>query len=436
MEHCEGLHPPENRVSHHATHEYSTLRPAVTRAVTANRGMWLPFALIFGALSFNFFLCFINTNVTGVLPFHVIAMEVLIVLTTFLASVRSIGREQCILICATFLYLLLLMLVRANHSGDDEIDPKVFRDFMIPFAFFLLGLRARDLRNTDFIVLILAVAVTSVALFEYFFVDVYLRYFNIIMYYVARGSVATERLEILSTNLFESGIRPEGRALFPILGDHRISSIFLEPVSPGNFGLIIFFWAMVRWELEKKLRAALFLMGIFLIVMADNRFGAYLCVLALVLCLLLSRFMYALVMCLPFVAVCALLGIAYSFQDFTVDNSFLGRLVLSGSILVAFDLSTWLGIGESARSAFDSGYGYAISQAGILGFTVLWIVFMTLKSTNNQFIVFRSLAGLYLGMVLCVSYSPFTIKTAALLWFLLGALAVGPRETRSIGRTQ
>ena len=87
---------------------------------------------------------------------------------------------------------------------------------MIPFAFFLLGLRARDLRSADFIVVISAAVVTAVALFEYFFVDVYLRYFNIIMYYVARGSVATERLEILSTNLFESGIRPEGRALFPI----------------------------------------------------------------------------------------------------------------------------------------------------------------------------------------------------------------------------
>jgi len=435
LEHFEGLHPLEKRVSHHVAHGYSTLHPAVSKAVTANQGMWLSLVLILGALSFNFFLCFINTNVTGVLPFHVIGMEVLIVFTAFLASVRSIGREQCVLICATFFYLLLLMLVRASHFGGEEIDPKVFRDFMIPFAFFLLGLRARDLRSTDFIVLISATVVTVIALFEYCFVDVYLQYFNIITYYVARGSVATERLELFSTSLFESGIRPEGRALFPILGDHRISSIFLEPVSPGNFGLIIFFWAMVRQKLEKKFRAALFLMGIFLIVMADNRFGAYLCVLALVLCLLLSRFTYALVMCLPLVAVCALVGIAYSFEDFTVDNSFLGRLVLSGSILVAFDLSTWLGIGQSARSAFDSGYGYAISQIGIFGFAVLWFVFMTLRSTNNQFFVFRSLAGLYLGMVLCVSYSPFTIKTAALLWFLLGALAVG-RETRSIGRTQ
>jgi putative polymerase len=422
------LRPSEECVRHHATH--GLMLPAVTKVITADQSMWLHFALIFGALSFNFFLCFIDTNVTGVSPLHVIATEILIISITLLVSFRSIGRKQFVLICATFLYLLILMLVRANRSGEDEIDPKVFRDFMIPFAFFLLGMRVRDLRNADSIVLISAALVTAIALFEYLFVDVYLRYFNIIMYYVARGSVATDRLEILSTNLFESGTRPEGRALFPVLGDHRVSSIFLEPVSPGNFAVILFLWAIVRLKFEKMLCAALFLMAIFLIIMADNRFGVYLCVSALGVFLLPSSFVYVLVACLPFVGMCALLGIAYSFEDFMIDNSFLGRLVLSGSVLLAFDLPTWFGIGGSARSAFDSGYGYVISQVGILGFAIFWFVFMTLKSANHQFFMFRSLTGLYLATVLCVSYSPFTIKTAALLWFLLGALAVAP-EGRS-----
>ena len=37
-----------------------------------------------------------------------------------------------------------------------------------------------------------------------------------------------------------------------------------------------------------------------------------------------------------------------------------------------------------------------------------------LKSPNAEFQIFRSLTGLYLAASLCVSYSPLTIKTAAL----------------------
>jgi putative polymerase len=412
------------KLTNQATHEYSTIHPAITKVISTDRGIRLPFALVFGALTFNFFLCFINTNVTDILPVYVIAMEVLIVSIAFLASVRTIGQKQFTLICATFMYLFVLMLIRANLSGYDEIDPKVFRDFMVPFAFFLLGTRIRDLRSADFMVLLMTALVVVVAVFEYFFVELYVRYFNIIMYYVARGSVATERLEILSTNLFESGIRPEGRVMLPVLGDHRVSSIFLEPVSPGNFAVIVFFWALVRAKFRTMLCAVLFLFAIFLIIMADNRFGAFLCVSALGLILLPSRLAYAPVACAPFLAMGVLLGVGHGFGDFTIDNSFLGRLVLSGGILLAFDLPTWLGIGESARTAFDSGYGYVISQIGLIGFVGFWLVFMTLKGATSQFFVFRSLTGLYFAAVLCVSYSPLTIKTAALLWLLLGALAV------------
>jgi putative polymerase len=396
-------------------------------AVAADRSIWLHSILILVALSFNFVLCFIDTNVSGVSPSVVAATEIGIISMVFIASFRSIGRTYLVLVCATFLYLLVLMLVRALQFGGNELDPKIFRDLLIPFAFVLLGMRVSNLRNADTIVLTAGVLVTTVAIFEYLFIDVYLRYFNIIMYYVARGSVAAERLEILSTNLFESGIRPEGRALFPILGDHRVSSIFLEPVSPGNFAVVIFFWATVRLKARKVLCFALFLLALFMVVLADNRFGAVLCLSVVGLALFPGRVLHLFVAYLPFFAMCALLGIAYMFEGFMIDNSFLGRLVLSGEILLAFDVRTWLGIGESARSAFDSGYGYVISQAGIFGFFMLWMIFMMLEGRRREFCVFRSLTGFYFAAVLCVSYSPFTIKTAALVWFLLGALAVGPQ---------
>ena len=49
-----------------------------------------------------------------------------------------------------------------------------------------------------------------------------------------------------SDRLFISGMRYEGRTLLPFLGEHRVSSIFLEPVSVGNFGAICFAWVTLR----------------------------------------------------------------------------------------------------------------------------------------------------------------------------------------------
>jgi putative polymerase len=414
----------ETGVARHGALELAASQISTTKTATTDPYKWPCLALVLSALLFNFVLCFINTQITAISTVHVMAAELLIVSMAFLVSFCWISWEQLALISAVLLYLLFLVLARALGSPDSSIDLKVIRDVMIPIAFFLLGARVRELESADTIVLISTTVVTVVSLFEYVFVDLYLKYFNIIMYYVARGSVAVGRLEILSTSLFESGIRPEGRVLLPILGDHRISSIFLEPVSPGNFAMIVFFWAMVRSRFRRYLSGGLFLMAIFLIIMADNRFGAFLCGVAIGVSLLPIGYASALVASLPLVGLFFLFSATYMFEGFIVDNSLLGRLVSSGRFLATFEAPDWLGVGQLAPLAFDSGYGYVISQVGVLGSVVFWLMFVTLRSKNREFHVFRSLTGLYLAAILCVSYSPFTIKTAALLWFLLGALAI------------
>jgi putative polymerase len=96
------------------------------------------------------------------------------------------------------------------------------------------------------------------------------------------------------------------------------------------------------------------------------------------------------------------------------------------------DFLNWLGFHgpKNVTSSFDSGYTYAVGIIGITGFSVLWLTFLTIKAPGPQFFLFRTLSAFYLALILCVSYSPFTIKTAALLWFLLGALA--PRNTAQL----
>jgi hypothetical protein len=60
---------------------------------------------------------------------------------------------------------------------------------------------------------------------------------------------------------------------------------------------------------------------------------------------------------------------------------------------------------------------------GVIGLAALWGVWFAIKSDNEQYYTLRNLLALYYGTILCVSNSPFTIKTAGLTWFLLGAVA-------------
>ena len=380
------------------------------------------FVAVFATISFNFVLCFINTNVLNITAVAVIGSEVVIIAAVFALSYRSIGLIEITLVVGMVLYLLCLALFRTNN-GDTGFDPKIIRDFTIPVAFFALGTRVRNLNTVDKFLTIVAIIVTGLAIFEYFFVETYLHYFNVIKYYIARGTVESARLEILSTNLFVSGIRPEGRTLLPFLGDHRVSSIFLEPVSPGGFAVILFYWAMVRTIHTRNMYLGLFVLAVFLTIMADNRFGAYLCALAAIASIVPIRFLYPAIAVAPFCAILGLLVVAVALPDGTIDNSLIGRILSSGRALHAFDSANWFGIGSSTAGAWDCGYAYTIGQTGILGFTVFWIIFMLLKANNLPFQLFRIYCGLYFAAILCVSYSPYTIKTAALLWFLLGALS-------------
>ena len=59
-------------------------------------------------------------------------------------------------------------------------------------------------------------------------------------------------------------------------------------------------------------------------------------------------------------------------------------------------------------------------------------VFLSIPGPDRQFYTFRNLAAMYYGVMLCVSNSSFTIKTASLLWFLIGVLSHS-RSERPVG---
>jgi putative polymerase len=398
---------------------------------------WILFAVVFLAMSFNFILCFLNTNVVPITRLYVQLSEAFIISSALIISFRNIRLREYVFIAAVSLYSILMILIRAATSVDGSIDVQPIRDLIIPVAFYLLGTRARSIRDVDKIVALSAILVAIGAAFEYFFLDTYLKFFNVIMYYIARGTVSVQETVYLTNQLWVSAIRPEGRSLFPFLGDRRVSSIFLEPVSPGNFAVILFFWATIRSVSEKRIDYLMFVISLFLTVMSDNRFGLTMCGLGLCVYIFAAvspkAFVSSVLMILPFAAIGFLMVIAYTYSNLPIDDSFLGRAISSGQSLLSLDFLTWLGFQspQNVTSSFDSGYTYALGIIGITGFSVLWWTFLTIKGPGPQFFLFRTLCAFYLAFILCVSYSAFTIKTAALLWFLIGALAYRNRAQLS-----
>jgi len=228
--------------------------------------------------------------------------------------------------------------------------------------------------------------------------------------------------------------------LLSFLGDHRVSSIFLEPITLGNFGTWVTLWALVRSRMEGRLYIWCALSGLALLVLSDTRFDAYFLALAVVILMVPHRITTPLVAVLPFIVIIALTLLGASGDHYNGLPALSGRdaydrLLYSGGFLFDFDIFSWFGL-ESRPYTEDSGYAYVISHVGIIGFAVLWILFMSLEGSSRYFFSLRNVAGLYFVALSCISTSYFTIKMAALLWFLLGVLSCakgirlgpGPRD--------
>ncbi len=272
---------------------------------------------------------------------------------------------------------------------------------------------------------IAAILVVAIGLFEFAFPSEFTKVFDIAKFYIERGSMEAAPAQ-QSSNLLISGMRPAGlgggRNLLPFLSDHCVSSIFLEPVSAGNFGTIVFLWALVRSRQTRRFYWGLFAAAATMIILSDSRFGAFFCIICTVLTLLPVAIGSLVAALLPAVGLVILIVLPGALGE-GVSNGFVGRVVLSGQLLARMTFENWLGIKSPDFFAFDSGYTYMRGGIGILGAVDFCLMLWSVPAPSWQFKVFRNLAGAYYAVLLCISNSPFTIKTASLLWFLVGVLS-------------
>src|SRR5262249_521439 len=104
------------------------------------------------------------------------------------------------------------------------------------------------------------------------------------------------------------------------------------------------------------------------------------------------------------------------------SDDFRGRIAYTVELLGALGTLDLMGLSNSlVNLTADSGIVYLIISYSIFGVALGWLfIFGRMPSRAPPTTVLRCGAAIYLSGNLMVSASVFSIKTAALLWFLVG----------------
>ena len=403
----------------------STVEP--TEAQATQRTMAA--GIVFAAVLFNLLLCFVNTTLFRLNANVVIATEIVLIgMALVLVWYRGYALYAILLTLTG--YFLALMIIRS------EFDPKIARDLLIPIVFFFLGAYLGSFRSADKLVTLLIIVALGAALFEWLALTTYLHYFDVIHYYQARGTEQTLEADTAggvfirgtdtSAGLFINGTRFEERTLLPFLGEHRVAGIFLEPVSVGNFGAIAFAWVLLRDRHRFWVFVAKILTIATILVLADARFGFYLCILTMIIYFAAPYIRPTMLFLAPFLVIIALVTYQGISWQGTWDNSMAGRFLFAGYSLATLDWLQVLGlrISDAFASGYygDSGYGYVLVKVGLVGLAAIWALFIYAPVLDGDARRFKTFIAFYIVFLLIISASLFSIKTAALLWFLFGTL--------------
>lgn len=387
--------------------------------MSASPARYVAMILVLAAVGYTALLCFVHTNAFPITNAVVAVTDGAVVMAALGLALWRAPMIVWTLVFAVAVNFLALALL----AGSVEL--KAVRDVLVLVAFGSLGLRFADALAARLVFTLAAAVVVAFCLIELFAPALFTRFFDIFDFYAQRGVLTAEQIQYQGSSFFVSGERGDGRLIAPwltFLGDHRASSVFLEPVSLGNFGAIAAAFALALPRTEQRYAWAFGAVALITIFAADARFAAASLVLFLLVRVTPLAIANMALAFLPIAAIAILLAIS-AFLPVNGDT-LLGRLSHSGAVLATFDLGTLFGLRPHSVATVDSGYAYALANFGLPLCVLLWTAFVAFPTRNETALRFKLLLGAYACALLCVSGSSlFSLKTGAIAMFVLGGLA-------------
>ena len=379
--------------------------------------------LVLVALIFNMVLCLITTRAGLHMSNTVVIIAELCILSAGLFAIRHRISAQAAQI--TGVMCVFLVGMKLINPG---LDLKIIHDIGIMYIFYELGMMS-SMQDGNRVVWWAMSIVITMGLFELLLPNVFVSFFDEWTYYVDKGVIAASTVNYSDTGFFISGQRAGemSRTFLPsLLGPHRVSSVFLEPVSMGNFSVLIFAWCISTRIDRPRTKALLFALAAGCFVLGDSRF-AFGCWMLMILFRSTPFYRSSfIVFCLPVLAVVGLV-IAGSLHAMPgvlpsiLQDNFVGRLLFSGRLLNYWEPSQWLALAPSQVYTADTGYAYVINNISLPLAVGLLMIFAFHKPRTPEAVSMKAMISVYMATSLCIGANMFTIKTAALLWFLYGA---------------
>ena len=410
---------------------YSSVRPSPARpqpVADASGKRRLLLAILIGATVYQAVLCFVHTHFFKTTTAVVGAAELCIYIACAVLLLKRIELSFVAILAMVGAYLLSLALLRSS------LDPKGFRDIIILVLFYFLGRNFGDVKFADRALKVIICIVLVMGFFELLLTDLYSNLFNVFSYYLSQGNM-TGNNWVEGSKLALNGVRPEGigRTILPsLLGSHRVSSIFLEPVSMGNFSVIVAAWGLSKGGEQWRQMVLFCGAAAIMIALADSRYGMVTVALMILARLALHGVSNRMVMVLPFV--CAVILVLFGmYYGSRYGDNIPGRLYSSGITMIGFGAAEIFGLAGYNVNFGDMGYSIILTRFGLLGLTVLWVCLWMMKMRDEPGERFRTYVVIYMSLILCISgTSLFALKSAGVLWFLLGCCVVRDKQWLSM----
>ncbi|MBB5712150.1 putative polymerase [Sphingomonas xinjiangensis] len=320
----------------------------------------------------------------------------------------------------TFLYLSATLSVLMSLAHETfAID--ALRNFLIVGCFLLLGSRCSfETIKTSFLCTGLLVA--GGLILEISSVSTYIDLFRPADYFSStRGINPPEFLK--ERGLAIGTIAYNGRFTFGVWSGHRTSSIFLEQVGINTYAIVVSIYLLAFWKRLSRLHLIFFVLLYLAIVLTNNARLAPLVGVCFVGGFFVFPHLPRYLQILMPVGIIVATFLLFNFVNGRAGDDVIGRMWVTYEFLHSLTVDNLLfGAPRRVSGAADTGYGYLVASATMFG-ALIYLAFVVLicpQESREERRLAWGLAVYIFFWLLVGGTGSFTIKSASLLWALVG----------------